>query len=143
MRIWSIHPQYLDTKGLLALWREALLAKKVLEGRTKGYKNHPQLNRFKSQVNPADCINHYLLEVYNEAERRGFNFDKSKISPGFSPVRMTVTRGQICFETAHLLNKLRIRDIKKFQELASAETPVCHPVFSIREGDIEAWERIR
>jgi hypothetical protein len=40
MRKWSIHPQYLDTKGLEALWREALLAKNVLEVKTKGYRNH-------------------------------------------------------------------------------------------------------
>ena len=52
MRLWSIHPKYLDTKGLLAVWREALLAKKVLENKTKGYKNHPQLERFKQQNDP-------------------------------------------------------------------------------------------
>ena len=47
MRLWSVHPKYLDSKGLVALWREALLAKQVLEGGTKGYRNHPQLDRFK------------------------------------------------------------------------------------------------
>ncbi|WP_368086417.1 pyrimidine dimer DNA glycosylase/endonuclease V [Nitrosomonas sp. Nm34] len=26
MRLWSIHPKYLDAKGLLALWREGLQA---------------------------------------------------------------------------------------------------------------------
>jgi hypothetical protein len=30
MRIWSLHPKYLDSKGLVALWRESLLAKNVL-----------------------------------------------------------------------------------------------------------------
>jgi len=30
MRLWTIHPKYLDRQGLLALWREALLAQKVL-----------------------------------------------------------------------------------------------------------------
>jgi len=44
MRIWSLHPKYLDSKGMVALWREALLAKQVLLNKTKGYKNHPQLN---------------------------------------------------------------------------------------------------
>ena len=41
MKLWSIHPKYLDAKGLVALWREALLAQKVLDGKTEGYKNHP------------------------------------------------------------------------------------------------------
>ena len=44
MRLWSLHPKYLDKLGLLGLWRESLLAQKVLLGKTKGYKNHPQLN---------------------------------------------------------------------------------------------------
>jgi len=38
MRLWTIHPKYLDAKGLVALWRETLLAKHVLEGKTPGYK---------------------------------------------------------------------------------------------------------
>ncbi|MGH2666461.1 pyrimidine dimer DNA glycosylase/endonuclease V [Flavobacterium sp.] len=67
MRIWSLHPKYLDTKALVALWRETLLAKHVLEGKTKGYKNHPQLNRFKEAKYPIDSINQYLSEVYFEA----------------------------------------------------------------------------
>ncbi len=49
MRLWSLHPKYLDRQGLLAVWREGLLAQKVLQGKTKGYKNHPQLKRFQQQ----------------------------------------------------------------------------------------------
>jgi hypothetical protein len=64
MRIWSIHPKYLDTKGIVALWREALLAKNVLEGKTKGYKNHPQLDRFKSASKPSDAINYYTYPLF-------------------------------------------------------------------------------
>ena len=41
MRLWTLHPQYLDPRGLVALWREALLAQKVLLGRTRGYRAHP------------------------------------------------------------------------------------------------------
>ena len=48
MRIWSLHPQYLDRQGLTAAWREGLLAQKVLTGTTKGYRNHPQLRRFRA-----------------------------------------------------------------------------------------------
>jgi hypothetical protein len=56
MRIWSLHPKYLDAKGLVALWRESLLAKQALESKTKGYKNHPQLNRFKNSGNAVGWI---------------------------------------------------------------------------------------
>jgi hypothetical protein len=48
MRIWSVHPRYLDRQGLTAGWREGLLAQKVLTGTTKGYRNHPQLRRFRA-----------------------------------------------------------------------------------------------
>jgi len=80
MRIWSLHPKYLDAKGLVALWRETILAQKVLEGKTKGYKNHPQLNRFKNTDNPVGAIAVYLKYVAEEADKRGYNFDSNKIS---------------------------------------------------------------
>ena len=80
MRLWSLHPSYLDAKGLTALWREGLLAKAVLAGQTRGYKNHPQLERFKSQPDPQVTINAYLLDVWREAERRGYHFDLGKLS---------------------------------------------------------------
>jgi hypothetical protein len=98
MRIWSIHPKYLDTKGLVALWREALLAKHVLEGKTKGYKNHPQLKRFNAANNPVNSINQYLGIVYGEALKRGFNFDRKKIKRNYDQVKLTVTKGQLKFE---------------------------------------------
>ena len=41
MRLWSLHPAHLDRQGLIACWREALLAQKVLAGLTTGYRSHP------------------------------------------------------------------------------------------------------
>ena len=143
MRIWSVHPKYLDTKGLVALWRETLLAKHVLEGKTKGYRNHPQLDRFKQMDNPQDAINQYLASVLEESAKRGYNFNKNKINRNFSPVSMTVTTGQIKYETTHLLNKLRTRDTLKFIEVNNKKTLVPHPMFSVIKGEIEKWEIIQ
>ncbi|MCC7514638.1 MAG: hypothetical protein IT212_08080 [Bacteroidia bacterium] len=140
MRIWSIHPKYLDTKGLVALWRETLLAKHVLEGKTKGYRNHPQLDRFKQTDNPTDRINQYLATVYNEALTRNYNFDKEKIDWSFKPSTLNVTSGQIKYETQHLLNKLKTRDKEKFDRLTSLKKIDQHPMFKIVKGDIENWE---
>ncbi|MGN6211652.1 pyrimidine dimer DNA glycosylase/endonuclease V [Parafilimonas sp.] len=140
MRIWSIHPKYLDTKGLAALWRETLLAKHVLEGKTKGYRNHPQLNRFKRTDKPVDSINQYLATVYNEALARNYKFDKEKIDWNFESSVMRVTTGQIKYEIAHLLNKLKIRDKDKFERLTNPEQIDQHPIFKIIKGDIEDWE---
>lgn len=140
MRIWSIHPKYLDAKGLVALWREALLARKVLEGNTIGYKNHPQLIRFNKAKNPLEAINQYLAEIYLESVRRNYNFDKQKINLSFKQIQLPVTSGQLKFEVTHLLYKLKSRDSAKFNELSSKSTFDVHPLFIQVKGDIEKWE---
>jgi hypothetical protein len=142
MRIWSIHPKYLDSKGIVALWRETLLAKHVLEGKTKGYKNHPQLIRFKKQENPIHCINHYLSFVYDEALKRNYNFNKDKIDFTFSNCGIEVTKGQMDFERKHLLGKLKTRDINLFNKFSSIENLDANPIFTVTEGEVEDWEII-
>ena len=142
MRIWSLHPIYLDTKGLVALWRETLLAKHVLEGRTKGYKNHPQLIRFKKTDAPLATINLYLAAVYTEATRRNYQFDKTKIDWSFSPTQLPVTQGQLAYEKEHLLAKLKIRASANYEFLALTAQVQTHPLFEIVEGGIESWEVI-
>lgn len=143
MRIWSIHPKYLDTKGLVALWREALLAKHVLEGRTEGYLRHPQLDRFKQAAKPIDSINQYLASVYDEALARNYNFDKRKIDWDFDPSGLCVTTGQMKYEKEHLLNKLQNRDKVKFETLRNLKKIDQHPMFKIVKGDVEKWEKIQ
>ena len=140
MRLWSLHPKYLDSKGLVALWRESLLAKHVLAGQTKGYKNHPQLLRFKAAKSPVDLINQYLGEVYREAINRNFHFDKEKINWSFRKSSLPVTKGQLNFEVKHLLSKLEKRDHDKYRELKPYPVFDSHPVFEVVEGEVEAWE---
>jgi hypothetical protein len=140
MRIWSLHPKYLDAKGLVALWRETLLAKHVLEGKTKGYRNHPQLNRFRQAEKPLDSINQYLSVVYAEALQRGYHFNREKIYWEFEPSVMPVTTGQMQYETEHLLNKLKIRDKEKFAALYKQLRVAPHPLFRIVKGGVEQWE---
>lgn len=143
MRLWSIHPKYLDVKGLVALWREALLAKKVLQGRTKGYKHHPQLIRFKNSSHPVQCINQYLSAVYHEAVSRNYSFDKRKINWKFKSVKLKVTKGQVAYERSHLLKKLKLRDPLRFKKLKTESTLKPHPMFRVVKGEVEAWEARR
>jgi hypothetical protein len=140
MRIWSIHPKYLDAKGLVALWRETLLAKNVLEEKTKGYKNHPQLLRFKNSDNPLQSINQYLTAVYQESLTRGYHFNKTKFNVDFGPVILTVTRSQIEYEMQHLLKKLKTRDTERYHRLLNEPNIEPHPLFKIIDGEIEEWE---
>ncbi len=143
MRLWSIHPKYLDRIGLVAVWREGLLAKRVLEGKTRGYRNHPQLIRFKRYEEPLDLIDAYLYQIYLEAKKRGYKFNSSKIR--FIELReaVKVTRGQLEFEFIHLLKKLEKRDKKKYEELKniSFKNIEPNPVFQVVEGGIEEWEK--
>jgi len=141
MRLWSLHPKYLDSKGLVALWREALLAKKVLEQKTKGYKHHPQLVRFKESEAPLAAINQYLQIVCDEASARQYHFDASKIETGYkNPSCIKVTKGQLYYEVEHLLQKLKSRDQQKFKKLHKAKKFQAHPLFKIVNGNIEDWE---
>jgi hypothetical protein len=140
MRLWSLHPKYLDSKGLVALWREGLLAQNVLAGKTKGYKNHPQLDRFKNTINPLGAIANYLRIVVYEAESREYSFDKSKIDNRRLHGKINVTSGQLEYEFGHLLNKLKHRDPKRFSLFQGINEIDVHPLFLVIPGNIEAWE---
>jgi len=142
MRLWSIHPGYLDTKGLVALWREGLLAQKVLQGKTQGYKQHPQLTRFKNTKNPKGAIASYLRFISDEAEKRGYNFNRSKIIKNRIKGRLIVTSGQVEYEFIHLLKKLKERDPDLYVRLGAIKKIDPHPLFKIVSGDVEKWEII-
>ncbi|WP_019139978.1 pyrimidine dimer DNA glycosylase/endonuclease V [Noviherbaspirillum massiliense] len=141
MRLWSLHPSYLDPKGLVALWREGLLARAVLRGETRGYRHHPQLERFRAHPDPVQAINAYLCAVHAEASTRGYAFDRSKIEPCDAVSPIEVTTGQLACEWAHLLSKLAVRSPECYARLATHENPLCHPLFVIRPGPVEPWER--
>lgn len=142
MRLWSIHPKYLDAKGLVALWREGLLAQKVLKGETKGYTNHPQLTRFKSTSDPVAAIATYLHAVADEADRRGYRFDRSKLAERSFKEKLTVTTGQVDYERTHLEKKLKQRDSDCYAVMHAAQTLELHPLFEAIEGEVEAWEKV-
>lgn len=141
MRLWSLHPQYLDPQGLVALWREALLARAVLRGETKGYRSHPQLERFRSSAAPVSAINAYLAAVYAEALARGYAFDRSKLCRVRASVQLPVTQGQVAYEWEHLLRKLSLRSPALYEKWRSCTKPECHPLFIVRQGKVESWER--
>lgn len=142
MRMWSLHPSLLDRAGLVACWREALLAQKVLRGLTTGYRNHPQLRRFREHADPVGAIGAYLEGLASEADARGYRFDRGRIAQPASPDgTMTVTEGQLGYELRHLLAKLDARDPQRAGPLREAgPVPPAHPLFRITPGPVEAWE---
>jgi hypothetical protein len=141
MRLWSLHPKYLDAQGLVALWRETLLAQAILRGETRGYRSHPQLDRFKSHSAPLSAMSLYLKAIHAEAESRGYSFDKSKIRPARKQVMLFVTSGQMEYEWSHLLAKLKVRNPALYQKWRETEAPAPHPLFKVRAGEVESWER--
>ena len=143
MRLWTLHPKYLDAAGLVALWREGLLAQKVLHNETRGYRAHPQLVRFKSNKNSFALIAAYLEAVCEEATTRGYNFDRAKIRARGSRQKLTCTRGQLLYEWGHLRNKLEARSPDRFAMGGKSRRPNPHPLFTIVAGDVESWEKIR
>jgi hypothetical protein len=140
MRLWSIHPQYLDAKGLVALWREGLLAQAVLAGGTRGYRNHPQLERFRDH---RGTIAVYLHHIAVEAESRGYKFDRAKLPAISAAMPVEVSDGQLQFEWQHLLAKLRRRDPARYRRFANITDPLPHPFFIVVPGSVAAWEKVQ
>jgi Pyrimidine dimer DNA glycosylase len=141
MRLWSLHPRYLDARGLVALWREALLAQEVLRGNTVGYRHHPQLERFRAHPAPLAAMSLYLQSVYTEASGRGYAFDRRKFRSTGRKAALPVSKGQLRHEWNHLRRKLRQRSPATLKKWARGALPDPHPLFRVREGPVEAWER--
>lgn len=143
MRLWTLHPKYLDVKGLVALWREGLLAQAVLGGKTRGYVNHPQLIRFRAQPDPNAFLCAYLQEVLAEADHRGYNFNADKVQGTVKRIQpVDESEGQLLYEWQHLLEKLERRDKEWCVKLTSIKQPESHPLFNIVPGKIQSWEKV-
>jgi hypothetical protein len=141
MRLWTIHPQYLDAQGLVAVWREALLAQAVLRGQTRGYRHHPQLERFRAHPLPRYAINAYLSGIHSEAVARGYAFNKIKVGPLRPVPLIATTTAQVSYEWQHLLRKLSARSRLLHRKWRGISSPQCHPLFTPVAGPIEPWER--
>lgn len=140
MRLWSIHPKYLDTRGLVALWREALLAQEVLKTEMKGYRRHPQLMRFRAQPSPVPFNAEYLKAVDAESVERGFRFDAGKIERDGTADQIDVPHGRIDFEWRHLTKKLEMRAPKSLERQLATSAPLIHPLFRLVPGGVADWE---
>jgi hypothetical protein len=143
MRLWTLHPKYLDPPGLVALWREALLVRAVLRGETKGYRHHPQLDRFRAHPRPDFAIEAYLAQVLAEAIARGYAFNRDKVVPVHEPVLIPCTDGQLAFEWRHLLRKLEYRSPQHYRRCCDVAVPESHPLFLVVPGGVEPWERVQ
>ena len=143
MRLWSLHPKYLDSRGLVALWREGLLAQAVIAGKTAGYRRHPQLTRFHAQPSPLSFIAQYLRAVHAEAAARGYRFDGSKIARRRTSRQIDVPQGQLDFEWRHLMNRLATRAPQRHEALLAENSPLPHPLFRAVAGGIAEWEKTK
>lgn len=164
MRLWSLHPRHLDQKALVACWREGLLAYHVLQGKTKWYKHHPQLLRFKAFDESIFALESYLHAICDEADARWYRFDRGKLPTSKSEIlneygdlvseqnslrdssfakrfqKIPLTRGQLQYEYEHLKRKIEVRSPKELSRLEGEV--LVHPSFILVEGGIEDWERI-
>jgi hypothetical protein len=143
MRLWTMHPRYLDPQGLVAAWREALLAQKVLASGTRGYRHHPQLARFQAQSDPQAAIAAFLSGIADEAKARNYKFNIAKISRRRFIGHLPETQGQLLYEWKHLRRKLRARSPQHFRRVQKIKIPDPHPMFQIVPGEIQPWEKAR
>jgi hypothetical protein len=143
VRLWTLHPRYLDPQGLVALWREALLAREVLRGHTRGYRQHPQLLRFRACTSPRAAINAYLAVVFKEAQSRNYRFDRSKLGRAAQVPRIATTDGQLQYEWCWFLNKMQRRSPLVYRRHLEVSVPAVHPLFRVVSGPIAEWERVQ
>ena len=128
---------------MVALWREALLARAVLTGQTFGYRHHPQLVRFRTASDPLAAINTYLAGVADEARVRGYHFDRRKIRGRRTHPKITETRGQLLTEWDHLLKKLENRAPDLARLWQALPQPGAHGLFRVVDGPVREWEQAR
>ncbi len=141
MRLWSLDPALLDRAALVSGWREGLLAQAVLLGRTKGYTRHPQLERFRDLDDPVTGVTTWLAGLAEEADRRGYRFDRSRMAREGDPtMRMELTAGQMDLEWQHLLAKCDGRSPQWASDIR-ALGPAAHPLFDVVPGPVATWER--
>lgn len=143
MRLWSVHPRYLDSPGLVGLWREALLAQGIVSGRTTAYRNHPQARRVLEQPDPWGAIHDYLIGVWEEGHRRGYRFDRARVLDHAGVHCMDVPRGQIEYEAVLLRMKLESRNPALLHDLPPPGDVRPHPSIKVVDGGIAWWERPR
>lgn len=142
MRIWSLHPSYLDWMGLGAQWREALLAQKVTEGKTKGWKNHPQLDRFKYHPKPMEAVGYYLKGIHDESLTRRYKYNYSKILYPDSVVDLiNLSQDQLQYEFDLLQERLKKRTPEKYEENRGIKELRAHSLFKVIPGLPEKWEK--
>jgi len=142
VRLWSLHPGYLDSRGLVALWREGLLARAVLGGQVRGYRHHPQLERFRACTDPVAAVDAYLAAVCDEATRRGYRFDRAKLGAAEFAGTLSLGTQQLRYEWDHLQAKLAVRSPDLLARHAGVDMPACHPLFHLEPGPVAPWERV-
>lgn len=139
MRLWSIDPKALDVKGLVSCWREGLGAQKVLDGQTVGYKNHPQLDRFREAGDGA--IGYYLETIWEEANSRGYNFDRSKIGKVDPKAKVKVNAGQLEYERGLLYSKISERRPQDLWRVVEYGRLAGKTMIVVDSNKVNDWER--
>lgn len=133
MRLWSIHPKYLDKHALIALWREGLLAQKALSGKGLVDEANVQLVRFKKSANPVRAIGSYLSFVASEGAKQGCKLNHERIlQPNFEAKFMTTDVAQMELEVEQLKARMKTRNKDKFKLLTDVHKFEANPVFTLQ-----------
>lgn len=87
-----------------------------------------------------------MLKIYEEARKRSYCYNKSKIVKAAEKVEpIKITKGQILYEFHILKERVKGRDPKKYKEVLELERkgrrPKSHPLFVVIEGEVEPWEK--
>ena len=130
-------------KGVVACGREAWLGGKVRAGQTVGDTRHPELTRCRVLDDPRAGVGACLRGLADEAGRRGYRFDVTRVVRSDRALTLTVTRGQLDVEASHLLAKLKERSPERVAGFPKPADLLPHPLFTVIPGPVADWERAR
>lgn len=131
MSLWSVHPRYLDNKGLISAWNRGLQLQKQLSTEPARNTGNSQLIMFSRQEKPLHAIGSYLSFIASEGCRRGYKFTHEKILyPNFDEELLPIDSEQLRSENQMLQNRLKTRDKNRYQQLSSQSWPETHPLFN-------------
>ncbi len=145
MKLWSLHPRHMDHTRLLALWRTALAARDIIEGRASDYRVDRSIYRFMGRLDSDRAINTYIYYIWLEAKGRGYRFAREEALKKElidTEIKIPVTSGQLLFEAWKLLTKISQTNPDWISRLAIEKCFEANPVFRVVEGLPDPREKI-
>lgn len=138
-----VHPKYLDTIELIHSWRSGLMAQKHCresEVLNLALRENKQFEKFYDVDDDKrlKSVGYYLLELWNEAGRREYKYNKELIDDYNFTGKILVNYSEIRDDFIDLLDRYRARSKNFFYFIKSELEVEVHPIFYLKKDNVES-----